>query len=81
MFLRIIHLDKKGKEHKFKIENHYLLLLWEKNDMDVGKDTVLKPAKLHFKVNPRYILFLFTILIKVYLISLILMKFFLASYF
>ena len=49
MFLRIIHLEKKTKEHKFKIKGHYLLLMCEKNDMDIGKEGVIKPAKLCLK--------------------------------
>lgn len=48
MFLRVIHLEKKSKENKFKIA-HYLLFLWKKNDVDIGKEGLLKPAKLCFK--------------------------------
>lgn len=49
MFLRIIYLEKKIKEYKFKIKGYYLLLMCEKNDMDIGKEGVIKLVKLCLK--------------------------------
>lgn len=45
MFPRITHLEKKSKENKFKIA-HYLLFVWKKTDVDIGKEGMLKPTKL-----------------------------------
>lgn len=75
----MIHLEKKNKENKFKIA-HYLLFLWKRNDMDIGKEGKLKPAKLCFKKTNYRSLILFTVPIKFCLISSILVRFFLTCH-
>lgn len=77
MFPRITHLEKKSKENKFKI-GHYLLFVWKKTDVDIGKEGVLKPTKLCLNILITDLLFYLLPLLKVHLISLILVRIFLA---